>query len=154
MAPSYDELARGGREMNRKRRTTILVKAGASLAKEMAREVTEHYDVKEIVAPRNGLTMLKVRETAKRSLFYLGEVLMTETMVEIKGSIGKGMVIGLEEEWSRDLAIIDAAYGAKLPIMARWNQLLQAKEEAIIDQENKEQAQLMETKVSFETMSI
>ncbi|ASV67879.1 MULTISPECIES: phosphonate C-P lyase system protein PhnG [Cytobacillus] len=140
--------------MNRKRRTTILVKAGASLAKEMAREVTEHYDVKEIVAPRNGLTMLKVRETAKQSLFYLGEVLMTETMVEIEGSLGKGMVIGLEEEWSRDLAIIDAAYGAKLPIIARWNQFLQAKEEAIINQENKEQAQLMETKVSFETMSI
>ncbi|MED1605172.1 phosphonate C-P lyase system protein PhnG [Cytobacillus kochii] len=140
--------------MNRKRRTTILVKAGASLAKEMAREVTEHYDVKEIVAPRNGLTMLKVRETAKQSLFYLGEVLMTETMVEIEGSLGKGMVIGLEEEWSRDLAIIDAAYGAKLPIIARWNQLLQAKEEAIINQENKEQAKLMETKVSFETMSI
>ncbi|MEK5107905.1 phosphonate C-P lyase system protein PhnG [Cytobacillus sp. FSL K6-0129] len=140
--------------MNRKRRTTILVKAGASLAKEMAREVTEHYDVKEIVAPRNGLTMLKVRETAKQSLFYLGEVLMTETMVEIEGSLGKGMVIGLEEEWSRDLAIIDAAYGAKLPIIARWNQLLQAKEEAIINKEDKEQAQLMETKVSFETMSI
>ena len=40
--------------------------------------------------------MVKVRESAQRTLFYLGEVLITECKVMINGFLGIGMVKGHE----------------------------------------------------------
>jgi alpha-D-ribose 1-methylphosphonate 5-triphosphate synthase subunit PhnG len=98
--------------------------------------------------------MIKMRESAKNSLFYIGEVLITEAKVEINQCIGIGIVVGMEDELSKHLAIIDAAYKANLPETELWNQQLIEAEKAIIKERAQEQAELFETKVNFETMDV
>ena len=140
--------------MKRHRRTQILIQSEPKLAEEMASEITERYLVQEMIAPRQGLTMVKMRETAKKSLFYMGEVLMTEAMVEIHGHTGIGMIVGMEEERSKHLAIIDAAYQADLPETTPWSDLLIRAEQELTQKQAREHAQLLKTKVSFETMDV
>ncbi|WP_040984273.1 phosphonate C-P lyase system protein PhnG [Oceanobacillus jeddahense] len=140
--------------MKRKQRTEILIQEGGTLAKELAEIVTGNYKYLEIKAPHYGLTMIKMRETAKKSLFYLGEVLVTEAKVEINRTIGLGIVIGMEEELAKHLAIIDAAYRADLPETVAWKEKLKAAAERNNQQKVKEQVDILKTKVNFETMEV
>jgi alpha-D-ribose 1-methylphosphonate 5-triphosphate synthase subunit PhnG len=140
--------------MKRRRRTEILIQGNPILAQNFAEMIINKYECREIVAPQYGLTMIKMRESAKNSLFYIGEVLMTEAKVEINQCIGIGIVVGMEDELSKHLAIIDAAYKANLPETELWNQQLIEAEKAIIKERAQEQAELFETKVNFETMDV
>ncbi|GAA0432063.1 phosphonate C-P lyase system protein PhnG [Lentibacillus halophilus] len=140
--------------MKRKRRTTILIQGDPSLARSLAEIITTNYDYREIVAPRYGLTMMKMRESAKNSLFYIGEVLITETKAEVNQCIGIGLITGMQDELSKDLAIIDAAYKANLPETKDWEDQLIAAEEQIEKQKAQKQAEIFETKVNFETMDV
>ncbi|WP_353626273.1 phosphonate C-P lyase system protein PhnG [Bacillus sp. JCM 19041] len=83
--------------MNRHTRTKILVQSSPSLAEQLADEITVAYSVIEMIAPRQGLTMVKMRETAKKSLFYIGEALMTEAMVEIEATSALACLL----EWKK-----------------------------------------------------
>lgn len=85
--------------MNRRRRTEILIQGRPELAKELAETIMLQYPYREVISPRYGLTMIKMRETAKSSLFYLGEVVITEAKMEIKGHIGIGIVTGMKRSW-------------------------------------------------------
>ena len=69
--------------MNRRRRTEILIKDNKDLATKLANEIKEKYEIKSIEEHNNGLVMIKMRETSKRELFYLGEVLVTESKVYV-----------------------------------------------------------------------
>ncbi|MBT2582237.1 phosphonate C-P lyase system protein PhnG [Planococcus sp. ISL-109] len=140
--------------MKRRKRTEIMIQGNECLARELAESITQKYECLEISAPQYGMTMIKMRESAKNSLFYLGEVLITETKVEIEGRIGIGIVTGMKEDLSRNLAIVDAAYKAQLPETAAWQQPLLDMEQEIARARVREQTQLFETKVSFETMKV
>ncbi|WP_059103106.1 phosphonate C-P lyase system protein PhnG [Shouchella shacheensis] len=138
--------------MKRRRRTEILVQTSADLAKQLAETILQKHNCKEIVSPRYGLTMVKMRESAKQSLFYIGEVLITEAKVEIQQQTGIGLVQGMEDELAKNLAIIDAAYKAHLPETKQWQSLLLQAEAELNAKKAKEQAELLQTKVQFETM--
>lgn len=140
--------------MKRRRRTEILIQGDPALANSLAKSITTTYDFQEIIAPRYGLTMIKMQETAKNSLFYMGEVLITEAKVEINSCIGIGIVIGMKDELARDLAIIDAAYKANLPEIEAWEAELLQVEKQIKHKRAKEQVKLLETKVDFQTMDV
>lgn len=140
--------------MKRRRRTEILIQSDPSLARSFAEAITQKYECQEIVAPQYGLTMIKMRESAKNSLFYIGEVLVTEAKVEINNQIGIGIVVGMQDELAKHLAIIDAAYKANLSEIEEWNSQLLKAEQQIMSARAKEQADLFETKVNFETMDV
>lgn len=140
--------------MKRRRRTKILIQEKGHLAQTLAETVTATYECHEITAPQYGLTMIKMRESAKNSLFYIGEVLVTEAKVEINNRIGIGIVAGMEEALAKQLAVIDAAYKADLPETVLWEPQLIAAEEKIRKAREKEQSELLSTKVSFETMEV
>lgn len=140
--------------MKRRRRTEILINGSQKLAETLAQTITEHYDVKVIQEPENGLVMMKVRETSKKSLFYPGEVLVTECKVQINDTIGIGIVTGEHPELSRHLAIIDAAYEANLPETKGWGQLLEQEEQNIMKTKAAENKSILKTKVNFETMDV
>src|SRR5436190_11484789 len=101
--------------MKRKRRTEILINGSQNIVEEMAREIQQGYQVKVIQEPENGLVMMKARETSKKTLFYFGEVHVTECKVQILQSIGIGIVKGDQPILAYQLAIIDAAFEEKLP---------------------------------------
>ena len=140
--------------MNRKKRTEILVRGSSNLSRALARQILENHEVITIETPNNGLVMVKVREGVKRSLFYLGEVLVTECKVMINGSLGIGMVKGYEEELAYNLAVIDAAYQAGLPETDTWTEELLAEEERLGKQAAEAAGKILKTKVNFETMNV
>ncbi|KKB38050.1 phosphonate C-P lyase system protein PhnG [Bacillus thermotolerans] len=140
--------------MKRKRRTEILINGSEKLAAKLADEIISRYEVIQVEEPNDGLVMVKVRESAKRSLFYIGEVLVTECKVRIHDSAGIGIVAGHKEELAFHLAVIDAAYQARLKETKDWDKQLLEEEKAIKSERVKQMAHVMKTKVDFETMDI
>ncbi|WP_319469627.1 phosphonate C-P lyase system protein PhnG [uncultured Trichococcus sp.] len=139
--------------MNKRRRTRILIDYGKAAALRMAGTIEGSYPIEMISEPNEALTMIKVRESAQNSLFYLGEVLITETKVRVAGKLGIGLVKGHEAELSRALAVIDAAYSAGLPETQEWQETLEQLELAGEEAIDRRQRELARTKVNFETMN-
>ncbi|WP_172370458.1 phosphonate C-P lyase system protein PhnG [Sporosarcina jiandibaonis] len=140
--------------MNRRRRTAILIDGSPSFAKDLAREIERNYAVRILSEPQHALTMIKLRETAKNSLFYLGEVLVTETKVQINNKIGIGIVVGNEEELSYELAVIDAAYQGALKETKNWTLLFEEEERRIRENKTTRERAILKTKVDFEMMDV
>ncbi|MFJ5762363.1 phosphonate C-P lyase system protein PhnG [Neobacillus sp. NPDC093182] len=140
--------------MKRRRRTEILINGSQNRLEDMAHCIKDNYQVKVIQEPESGLVMLKVRETSQKSLFYPGEVFVTECKVQIQGSIGIGIVKGDQPELSFNLAVIDAAYEAMLPETIGWKLLLEKEEKAIQEQRAADSQSILKTKVNFETMDV
>ncbi len=138
--------------MKRRRRTEILVNGAKELAAQLAEEITRRYDVKTIEAPNHGLVMIKARETSKKSLFYIGEVFVTECKVQIHDAIGLGILKSDDRQHAYHLAVIDAAYQADLPETTGWTDRLLAAEAAWLDRRLAAQRGVLQTKVNFETM--
>jgi alpha-D-ribose 1-methylphosphonate 5-triphosphate synthase subunit PhnG len=139
--------------LNKTRRTRILIDYGKATAITMAEIIKEKYPIEMISEPTEALTMIKVRESAQNSLFYLGEVLVTETKVRVAGKLGIGLVKGHETDLSLALAIIDAAYSAELPETEKWQTLLAELERVGEEVIESRQRELARTKVNFETMN-
>ncbi len=140
--------------MIRKKRTEVLIKGSAEVSKKLAQEILKTYKVKSIEEPSNSLVMVKVRESAQQSLFYLGEVFITECKVMINGYLGIGMVKGHELELAYNLAIIDAVYNANLPETKEWAHVLLLEEGRIKAEREGLQNKVLKTKVNFETMDV
>ncbi|MFM9278325.1 phosphonate C-P lyase system protein PhnG [Paenibacillus jiagnxiensis] len=138
--------------MKRKQRTEILIGSPSGFMKALAEEIVNNYETSVIEEPNPGLVMVKVRETAKQSLFYLGEVLVTECKVQVQGATGIGLIKGDDSEKAYFLAVIDAAYAAGLKETVRWEELLGMEQEKQAVERTHRQRKLQLTKVNFETM--
>lgn len=138
--------------MKRKRRTEILIKDSGPLAARLADEIRQNHPVDEIETPQEGLVMIKLREQARNSLFYLGEVLVTEAKARIGVHAGLGLVQGTDPDLARDLAVIDAAWNANLAEIARWEDLLKEAEQRLLAVEAEEYGRIMQTRVDFASM--
>lgn len=139
--------------MKRRERTEILINSSPDTAAALAKEIKSKYTIVTVEEPNHGLVMVKMRESARQSLFYLGEVLVTECKVQIEGRMGLGILKGDEPEWAYDLAVIDAAYEACLQETDDWLNLLTAEADRIRDERKAFEAKVLRTKVNFETMS-
>ena len=140
--------------MKRNRRMRILIEGSRDIPKKLAQEIENNHSLEIIMKPQGALTMIKMRETAKKSLFYLGEVLVTECKVKVKDQVGIGIVIGMEEDLAYQLAVIDAAFKADLSELNRWIQLLEEEERRIEASRRLDAAIIQKTKVNFETMDV
>lgn len=140
--------------MNRRKRTEILVKASAEVAENFAEEILKKYNVIVVEESNNGVVMVKLREKAKSSLFFLGEVLITECKVMINGSLGIGIIKGNEPERAYHLAVVDAAYNANLAETDDWENVLKTTEEIIVQDNKVFSNKVLKTKVNFETMEV
>lgn len=139
--------------MDRKRRTKIFIDFANDEVRAMAKELKNKYEVDLIQEPTEGLTMIKVRETAKNTLFYMGEVLVTECKVRLGGVLGIGIVKGKNEDLSEALAIVDAAFEAKLPETAHWIKIFEQVEQRALDDLKVKRSLIARTKVDFEMMN-
>lgn len=140
--------------MKRRKRTEILIKSCIEVARSLVQDLEEKYQIKTVEEPNYGLVMIKHREGAKRSQFYLGEILVTEAKVQINNSLGLGIVAGYQEERAYLLAVIDAAYKADLPETKLWDDILTKTESYLQEEKQKYEAKILMTKVNFETMDV
>jgi alpha-D-ribose 1-methylphosphonate 5-triphosphate synthase subunit PhnG len=138
--------------MNRKKRTEILVKSDLSFLKKLSALIIDRYEVKEIETPNNGLVMIKMRDSAKKNLFYLGEILVTECKVMIGKVIGLGILKGDYKEKSYHLAVIDAAYNASLEELSLLDEYIEAIEAELNLESMKNINNILRTKVDFNTL--
>lgn len=147
-------VVKGERRLERAKRTKLFIEVGEQEAIQCANEIIEKYEVEVVMPPTVGLTMIKMRESAKNSLFYIGEVLVTESRVKIGNSFGIGIVMKEKKELSRALAVIDAAYKEQLPETGDWKKILLQLEREWNTKLDQMKCSIERTKVNFETMTI
>lgn len=140
--------------MKRKERTQVLVEGDRDLLGSIAREVEQVHDVEVVREPVEELVMLKMRESARRSQFYLGEALMTSCVVRIGGAYGYGMVLGEDRKKAFDLAIVDAAYTLSDPAddLRAYDERIAEEQERIVAQKRLRNEAVLRTQVDFSTM--
>lgn len=135
--------------MNKKRMFKIMSKADRSIIMKLAENVKKANEVMIIKEPEKSLAMIKMREPVKESLFYLGEVIVTEATVSVQGKNGTAVAMGDDFEKTLSMAIIDAACNADV---FREENILLELEKGQIDREEKENAMFMKTMVNFKSM--
>lgn len=138
--------------MEKRRAFRILCKASCEEIKRICHPLTLKYGVVILKEPSKTLTMIKMREPVKSSLFYLGEVIVMETIIELGGVKGMAVAIGDDDEKVLCIAIIDAAFNKnveELPIIVEQMLILEEKQQIDIDKEN---ALYLKTMVNFKSM--
>lgn len=138
--------------MEKARLTRILSRAGSADVRAMADRLTLLYPATVLREPMRTLVMMPMRDPVGGTPFYLGELMASETMVELSGVRGFGICMGDDYEKSAAIAVIDAAYNADLPECAWLTTSLLTLERAQEDRLMREAAAHRDTMVSFRTM--
>ena len=121
----------------------------------MATTVLECYSTKQVKllsGPRQGLVMLRVRETVANSQFNAGEVLVTEVKLELDGQFGFGMILGDSPRRAMAVALVDAAMRIGGTVAEQLAVELRELNRAIARDHQRMQALVATTKVDFERM--
>ena len=135
--------------MDKKRLTKILAKADRRDVAALSAEVLKAHRPVIVKEPTKTLTMIKMREPVKQSLFYIGEVIVCEATVELDGVKGIAVTMGDDAEKTLDMAIIDAAVNKG--VFTGMNTLLELEKEQN-ERIMRENAMHLKTMVSFESM--
>jgi len=138
--------------MQKKRLFSIMSKTKAGLLKGMVRSISDKYKITVIKEPAKTLTMIKMREPVKSGLFYIGEVMVTEAVVEISGTRGIAVTMGDDFEKVLYMAIIDCGFNLALDEMDLIEEQLISLEEKQLKMREKENAMHLKTMVSFNSM--
>ncbi len=135
--------------MKKRRISKILARAGKDQVKRLADEIKKDYSPVIVKAPEKSLTMIRMREPVQESLFYLGEVIVSEAIVDLVGAKGVAVLMGDDFDKVLDMAVIDAA--CNKGVFQRYDILEQLEKEQTLRLE-KENALFMQTMVSFHSM--
>lgn len=135
--------------MKKRRISKILARAGKDQVKRLADEIKKDYSPVIVKAPEKSLTMIRMREPVQESLFYLGEVIVSEAIVDLVGAKGVAVLMGDDFDKVLDMAVIDAA--CNKGVFQRYDILEQLEKEQTLRLE-KENALFMQTMVNFHSM--
>ncbi len=138
--------------MKKSQISRILIEGNPDLLQRLCEQIEQRYEVTEVKPPEKSLVMTKAKDSVSGQPFYLGEVLVTECTISIDGVYGFGALMGEHPEKAYQLAVVDAAFHAKLPETESWYVELQAEVEQITARHRLEYSQAMRTKVNFDTM--
>lgn len=127
----------------------IMAKADPAWIAQLASIITRRHDVVIVKEPVKTLTMIKLREPVDSSLFYLGEVIVCEAVVELDGTRGMAVTMGDQLQKVLHMAIIDAA--CNKGVFTGMDTLLHLEEEQI-DLDMRENAMHLATMVNFTSM--
>ena len=135
--------------MEKKRLLRILSKADRKDVIHLGEELQQQYSLTIVKKPEKSLVMIKMREPVKNSLFYLGETIITEAVVQLEDTVGTAVTMGDDFEKTLHMAIIDAAENKGVfvheDLLLEWEQSQRQK----MEQEN---ALFQKTKVDFHSM--
>ena len=135
--------------MDKKRLTKILAKADRTVVAELSVEIQKTFRPVIVKEPGKTLTMIKMREPVRHSLFYIGEVIVCEATVEIDGVQGAAVAMGDDTGKILNMAIIDAAINKGV---FTGMELLLTLEKEQNDREMRENALHLKTMVNFQSM--
>ena len=138
--------------MEKQRLSKILSRAAADEVSALAGWVREQHEITVIKEPAKTLVMMPMIEPVSGAPFFLGELLACDAMVEIDGARGAGIAMGDDFDKVLAMAIIDAAYNARLEECQWLTGRLATMEQQQQERTRKEAALHAKTKVSFRTM--
>lgn len=138
--------------MDKKKLFQILSLAEPEQVMEISNLITDRYPVISIRPAQKTLTMIKVREPVGASLFYLGEILCCECMVEVEGAKGFAVLAGDDFDKTTAAAVIDAALNANVDGVEEVMKQLIALETQQKEDRAPMNAQIMKSKVNFNVM--
>lgn len=102
-----------GHALSQSEYLTVLTHAPADDVKLLAESVIPLLGEIRVLVNRTGLVMLPYTDSAKGTLFHLGEVLVSESHVQIMGGVeGYAVCTGRDLEQSLAVALLDAAFTA------------------------------------------
>lgn len=127
----------------------ILARAESEELSRLANKIKDVYSVTIIKKPEKALAMIKMREPVKESLFYLGEVIISEAAVMLDGTKGTAVTMGDNFDKVIDMAIIDAA--CNKGVFEDYAVLEKLEQKQLLE-EQRENAMFMKTKVNFHSM--
>ncbi|MCS7200242.1 MAG: phosphonate C-P lyase system protein PhnG [Caldimicrobium sp.] len=117
------------------------------------RALIEKEPIKVIKEPTAGSIMVTAKDFLDVA-FCLGEVLVTEALVEYEDTKGYGLIIGDEPEKALVLAFIDAVYKSKNESLKKKLETILLKTKTTIEEKDKlERAVISKTRVNFEIMA-
>lgn len=129
---------------------STLSRADADSVKFFAEALIPSLEPIQVLRNRTGLVMLPMEETVRGEVFYLGEVLVAEALVEACGATGYGACLGRDLEQALALALIDAAYSAEIE-RPRIAAFVAAQTALLADADAQLLQQVARTKVDLET---
>jgi len=135
--------------MEKRRLSKILAKADRNAVISMSANILKNHRPVIVKEPGKTLAMIKMREPVKNSLFYIGEVIVCEAIVEIDGFKGIAVLMGDDTEKTLNMAIIDAAVNNGT---FTETATLLALEKEQNDREMRENAMFLKTMVNFESL--
>jgi alpha-D-ribose 1-methylphosphonate 5-triphosphate synthase subunit PhnG len=101
--------------------------------------------------PKVAMVQLRIQESVADTVFNGGEVLVTETRLELNGVFGFGMVIGDQPEYATALAVLDALGRIDGPHRAYMTDAIVDLGRALTTKHQSEFAASNSTKVAFDT---
>ena len=135
--------------MEKKRLSRILAKADKRDVAALSAEICKAFTPVIVKDPGKTLVMIKMREPVNQSLFYIGEVIASEAVVEIDGVKGAAVAMGDDAGKTLDMAIIDAAVNKG--VFTGMETLL-ALEREQQEREGRENALHLKTMVNFDSL--
>lgn len=138
--------------MTKKEISSILSQASTAEVAVIAQPLKARYKTGIIKGPIKSLVMVQVRESIKRSLFYLGEVLVTECIVDMEGTSGASVVKGDCFDKALDMAIIDAAMNKQVEECEDITARLSALHEKQKKSRARRNGEILKSRVNFNVM--
>ena len=138
--------------MDRKLWTRVFAKYGRQEAIDFFLKYKEELDFDIISGPSEGLVMVKTREHAKNTLFYMGEVLITETKIRHGSVVGTGLVKCSDNELSQAMAFIDLSIKME-QFTTELHKILETLKNIEANDIAEKTEKILQTKVSFEMMN-
>lgn len=136
--------------MHTKLRTKILIHAKHTLFDELLSMVNESFEI--IENPHQALVMMKMRDTSKQSLFYSGEVLVSQAKVKYHNHFGLGICMGMDFEKALKLAKIDAIFKSNHDILPQWINILNVEKQRQDTIATEDIDRILNTQVQFQDM--
>lgn len=137
----------------RTRRCGLLALAASDELRLLADDLIADHGRPTVTAPpETGLVMMQVREPVARDRFHLGEVVVTRAEVDWRGATGWAMRIGTDRPAALAAALCDAAAEIDPSSRDRVDALCDAVAEREQQRSDREWADLLTTRVSFEEL--
>lgn len=127
----------------------ILAESDFSVWEDMASRLASSYKIKIIQEPETFLVMMPAQDSVEQSKFYLGEVLITEAVVEIHGTPGYGFAMEDNPAQALAYAIINAALAHGIPEAEEIQNIMSQQEAILESQKRQEERMIASTRVNF-----
>lgn len=138
--------------MDLRTRSYIFAEGDFAVFEKLADMVLSQADIRVAREPQTCLVMMSVLDSVEQAPFHLGEVLITEAVVELNGVVGYGFALENQPAKALCFAVLEAALQAGHKMAPLIREALQSQAAAVEKRRQRESARMAGTRVNFAVM--